>query len=441
MTRNNPATLSAFSVLRLVLSLLLLAGLGVMTALALGRYFEVREVALPDVVGLPHEEAVRVLERLGLEPVTYSQTSPEVAVEAVVSQSPSAGTVVREGRGVSLGINEATDGIRVPELTGTTEAQARATLEDVVLELGEVRYVFDEAPEGQIIAQQPATGEVVGVGSTISVEVSRGPEMRSVKLPDLRGLHIDEAKRRLDELGFATVDTLASSVSFDRPLTVTDQLPQPDEEAPLSSRVTLFYSLSTEVVVEVPDLSGMSLGRSQLMLRGAGLSLGGISYIDDPDEVAGVVSFEPDGYALRETPVSVVVNRSGAPASLGALEDDLLFTDDVVGQDGGGLEFGDDPGFADVDGREPAEEGDGDGAASDGARAIRFDFDPGALGMTSLQREAYKLTVVVRDDRGERTVLEETVAAGETVNTTIEVYGEALLQTFLNDIFFQAWNP
>ena len=56
-----------------VVTLLALIGY---TAVALKGYFEVEEVRLPSVVGLPRAEAEALLQSLKLEPLTFSSPPP-----------------------------------------------------------------------------------------------------------------------------------------------------------------------------------------------------------------------------------------------------------------------------------------------------------------------------------------------------------------------------
>lgn len=67
-----------------------------------------------------------------------------------------------------------------------------------------LKYEFSEDfEEGQIISQYPESGEKVKKGSTISVVVSKGP--KSIKLINVVGLQYDEAKSKLEEIGFTVV--------------------------------------------------------------------------------------------------------------------------------------------------------------------------------------------------------------------------------------------
>lgn len=67
-----------------------------------------------------------------------------------------------------------------------------------------LKYEFsEEFEEGQIISQYPESGEKVRKGSTISVVVSKGP--KSIKLINVVGLQYNEAKTKLEEIGFKVI--------------------------------------------------------------------------------------------------------------------------------------------------------------------------------------------------------------------------------------------
>ena len=451
-------------------------------------YFEVAEVQLPDLVGTDKDAAAAQLAELGLEPVTFSEVVASAAVNTVTSQSPRPGATVREGRSVSLGVNPPAASVAVPALGEMGEGQARLALNDLGLELGEVTYTFDDAPEGQIITQNPEQGAALAAGATVDIEVSRGPDVAKVKVPQVRGLNVDAAKRRLRGLGFTNVDTTATSVSFDRPLTVTNQVPTPGEAVPLSTQIMLQYSLSTRTVVRVPALTGLPLDRAQTLLRSTGLALGPVSYINDPAQPGGIVSYQPEDTTLSGAPVGLTINSSGTPSesayspfsnapdstfavepdTLDATSGDTLSTSpDNSSSFGNGStnttdRFDDSDTVTDLDSVADTDTSDslssspntpptispdsgsplGEVAgASSNTRTIPFTFDPTNLGMGSLANRDYKLALKVIDDEGERTVFEEVVPPGGIVSTNVTVYGDALLQTYLNDDLFQVWNP
>ena len=470
-------TLRAYSgLIRLALVVLLLFLTAGYAGMSLVRYFEVAEVQLPDLVGVDKDAAAAQLTELGLEPVTFSEVVASAEVNAVTSQSPRPGATVREGRSVSLGVNPPAASVAVPALNELSEGQARVALNDLGLELGEVAYTFDDAPEGQIITQTPEQGAALAAGATVDVVVSRGPDVAKVRVPQVRGLNIEAAKRRLSSLGFTNIDTTATSVSFDRPLTVTNQVPTPGEEVPLSTQIMLQYSLSTRTVVRVPTLTGLPLGRAQTLLRSTGLTLGPVSYISDPEQPGGIVSYQPDDTTLNGAPVGLTINSSGSPSESAFSpfpnSPDTTFTvepdvpvapndtfsaspdiSDPFGSNSGNNSTSSIDSFtgSDPPGSSPNSSptitpdsgtplGQVPGATGN-ARTLPFTFDPTNLGMGSLANRDYKLALRVVDDQGERTVFEEVVPPGGIVTTSVTVYGDALLQTYLNDILFQAWNP
>lgn len=90
----------------------------------------------------------------------------------------------------------------VPELKGWLYADRQTQLG--ALFNFSLKYEYSEDfEEGQIISQYPESGEKVRKGSTISVVVSKGP--KSIKLINVVGLQYNEAKTKLEEIGFKVV--------------------------------------------------------------------------------------------------------------------------------------------------------------------------------------------------------------------------------------------
>ena len=90
----------------------------------------------------------------------------------------------------------------VPELKGWLYSDRQTQLG--ALFNFSLKYEFsEEFEEGQIINQYPESGEKVRKGSTISVVVSKGP--KSIKLINVVGLQYNEAKTKLEEIGFKVV--------------------------------------------------------------------------------------------------------------------------------------------------------------------------------------------------------------------------------------------
>lgn len=405
---------------RLVLALLVVAGLVIATGWTVKGYFQVEEVRLPDLTGMPVADASRTLRDAELVPATFAENVPGVDPNTVTTQAPPAGAVVRRGRTVSLGVNTPPEASRVPVLVGLTQSEAMQRLRDLNLAAAEIAFAYSDRTAGLVIDQTPGAGEGLGVGARIGLVVSRGPARSDVTVPDLSGMDVDEAVRELENLGFTRVETAAATLSFDRPNSVTEQIPAAGETVPLSTPVTLLYALSGSRIVPVPDVTGMSVSQAHLALRAANLALGHIEYVQDPAVASGVVQTNPAGYTVARSPVRLVVNGTPSAVDRAAAEGDS------------------DPLFPEQD----RDTGDSSQAGGPDQRTIPFTFDPRSMGVRSMVEEQYHLRLVVDDREGERTILDRDVEAGEIVSTTVTVYGDdALLQTFINGIPFQAWRP
>ena len=114
--------------------------------------------------------------------------------------------------------------VTVPDLTGLTLDEARGTLSDVGLELGDLSSGEAAAgtPEGTVIGQTPAAGEEVDEGSTVDLVVAGAPD---VVMPDLIGLSQADAEAAVAAAGLV-VERVLSVYSNDVPAgQVADQTP------------------------------------------------------------------------------------------------------------------------------------------------------------------------------------------------------------------------
>jgi hypothetical protein len=160
-------------------------------------------------------------------------------------------------------------------------------------------------------------------------------------------------------------------------------------------------------------VAGFEPWRARVALRSAGLAIGPVETVRRDDLPGGVVETRPAGLTVAGAPVALVVNRAAGDVPTRG--------DEALGED-----------------RDERP----DLVVGDGARTVPFRFDPSELGVRILTEQAYRLRLVVRDDEGERTVLDRSVPAGQEVRATVRVRGEApLLQTYVNGVFFQAWRP
>ncbi|MEV5812890.1 Stk1 family PASTA domain-containing Ser/Thr kinase [Streptomyces mutabilis] len=193
-------------------------------------------VKLPDVEGYRLDRARTVLKDEGLEPGMVTRAfSEEVPKGFVISTKPKTGTTVRAGSAVALVVSKGSP-IDVPDVTGDDLADARAELTEAGLKVKVAeKQVNSEYDKGQVARQTPGSGSRAAEGDTVTLTVSKGPEM--IEVPDVVGDSVDDAKRTLKDAGF--------DVDEDRGLlglfgdTVKEQSVEGGDEAPKGSTIKI----------------------------------------------------------------------------------------------------------------------------------------------------------------------------------------------------------
>ncbi|MFE9054702.1 Stk1 family PASTA domain-containing Ser/Thr kinase [Streptomyces mutabilis] len=193
-------------------------------------------VKLPDVEGYRLDRARTVLKDEGLEPGMVTRAfSEEVPKGFVISTKPKTGTTVRAGSAVALVVSKGSP-IDVPDVTGDDLADARAELTEAGLKVKVAeKQVNSEYGKGQVARQTPGSGSRAAEGDTVTLTVSKGPEM--IEVPDVVGDSVDDAKRTLKDAGF--------DVDEDRGLlglfgdTVKEQSVEGGDEAPKGSTIKI----------------------------------------------------------------------------------------------------------------------------------------------------------------------------------------------------------
>jgi membrane peptidoglycan carboxypeptidase len=133
-------------------------------------------VAVPSVVGKTQQQAERVLQRSGFEVAVQQQETNQAPPGVVIAQIP-AGGVAPSGSTVTIvvAVEPAQQDVEVPYVVGMKLPSAQNTLEKAGFVVN-VQFQADQAPSGEVIAQDPEGG-TAPPGSTVTIVVSRrGPE-------------------------------------------------------------------------------------------------------------------------------------------------------------------------------------------------------------------------------------------------------------------------
>ena len=194
--------------------------------------------------------------------------------------------------------------VSIPSVTGEQVDDATVTLEDAGFEV-EARMTNSDLRRGQVISQDPPSGEFAEEGSTVVLEVSAGEETITVP-PNIEGLQLSEARNALEAQGFRDieVDRVDSTEPRNTVLTV---IPGSGNEVPPEDPITLEVSKGPIVV---PSVVGFSVKDARDVLKAEGFEVDTDEEFDDEVPVDLVIEQipEPDTEASPGDLVTIVVS-------------------------------------------------------------------------------------------------------------------------------------
>ncbi|TQJ52413.1 Stk1 family PASTA domain-containing Ser/Thr kinase [Streptomyces sp. NBC_00080] len=193
-------------------------------------------VKVPDVTGSRQDKAEELLKADGLEPGLVTQEFSEDVIKGfVISTDPEAGTKRRAGTAVSIVVSKGAP-VAIPDVTGDAVDDARAELEEAGLKVKvATEQVNSEFDKGRVATQTPEEGSEAAEGDTVTLTLSKGPEM--VEVPDVVGASVDDAKSLLEQSGFEVEEDRGLLGIFGD--TVKSQSVDGGDTAPKGSTITI----------------------------------------------------------------------------------------------------------------------------------------------------------------------------------------------------------
>jgi len=154
-------------------------------------------LTVPNLTDMPESEAIDALAAAGFD---YDRSVDEFNTEIdkgnVVRTDPVADSQQPRGTTVVLYVSAGVEQVKVPDIEGKPLAEANAALEAIGLK-SKVNEVFsDTVAKGSVISQRPSADALVETGSTVTLEVSKGPEV--ILVPEVVNKTEAEAKSILE---------------------------------------------------------------------------------------------------------------------------------------------------------------------------------------------------------------------------------------------------
>lgn len=258
----------------------------------------------------------------------------------------------------SFGNFWSTQDITVPDVTGKQVEIAKEILSEEHLNVSVNEIESDEVPVGEVITQTPSGGAVVKENRTIYLTVSKGNKGSEVLMPDLRDLTLDEAKKKLSEIGL-TIGSVhyAESEKYENGKIIS-QSPASPRKVAKGSSVDVIVCRKADKKNEAkngqdaPTVSGMTLDTAMKTLENAGFIVGNVTNLDASKDNAlakvvkqsprsgnvvdltveyGTAASVPDGSANNQEPAGTphygTVNIS-VPAGASSQHVQIVVTDD-----------------------------------------------------------------------------------------------------------------
>lgn len=243
----------------------LLLGVGAVAAYAIvTNYMSVQDVEMPDVKGKTFDEAVKELDKAGLDvqnihkEEVFDDTAPP---GTVINQDQYAGKTIKANREVTLTVSKGAEKLEMPDLIGKTKDQAADLLKQLKIPAGKITFEEKEEkekPAGTVIGQNPDPEVSISPNSDIKLTVAKA--IPTVRLPDLTDAAEDDAKKKLSDLGLKVSQVVTSTHATIKAGHVIRTSYPPGTEMKKGESVELIVSKgpeavkrTVEVVVPVPN--------------------------------------------------------------------------------------------------------------------------------------------------------------------------------------------
>lgn len=279
-------------------------------------------VAAPVTVRVPNlrGRSVRAADaRLGRAELRRGRTTTAESPEpegTIIAHDPEAGERTPAGSAVDLVVAIPVT-VSVPDLLGLDEAAVETLLAGRELTAGIVERQTSERTAGTVLAQEPAAGTRVVLGTAVAFVLAVPP---AVPLPDLAGMREAEALAALAgaELAGGSIEYRESAAEAGL---VLEQWPAAGQPVAIGSTVDLV--VAAVETVEIPDLVGLPVDAARQVLDALRLGVG--------TETRRQSRVDAEGTVVEQDPPAAVRFSVGSRVDLVVAEPALIAVPEVVG--------------------------------------------------------------------------------------------------------------
>lgn len=270
-------------------------------------------VGMPDLTGLAAADALKALQARGLS-AKLEQIASAQPPGTVVGQSPKPGKRTRHGTQVVLQVTKAKTSVSVPSITGQSAQQASTTLQHEGLRTTVVTVPSTQA-KGTVVAQHPAPGTTVAQGSSVRLNVSKGPAPSTTTTAatttttttttpqtgnDYRGMRLAPAVQRIVQ---GRQQVIVQYVASSQPAGVVVA----STTAGSRERLQVSAGSQPNASTDVPDVTGEDAATAAGDLRSAGFTVVQAQWPVSDASKDGTVVYETPAGGQAPGGVSIVI--------------------------------------------------------------------------------------------------------------------------------------
>jgi len=154
------------------------------------------DVEVPNLIGKSQTQAAEMLngKSLNLE-VTEEVFDEEIPAGFIIWQSPENPMKIKEGRTIQVKLSKGSQKVTVPDVTDSKYDEAIKELEALGLKVEQKKEYNKKIDKDYIIKQSPTADTEVDGGTTVTLYISKGEEIKQSTVPNLVGKTEDEAKK------------------------------------------------------------------------------------------------------------------------------------------------------------------------------------------------------------------------------------------------------
>ena len=160
--------------------------------------------AVPDLTGLDQAGAEQQLTEKGFVAKVVPQPDEEKPPGQVITWSPT-GSELPKGTEVTVTVSSGPAPREIPDVTGKSFEEAAAALAVAGLKAEQAEVFSSDVARGLVVSTKPSVGRSVARDSTVTVNVSKGPD--TVPIPDVLGKTVADATAALQAVGLQVSGT------------------------------------------------------------------------------------------------------------------------------------------------------------------------------------------------------------------------------------------